>query len=238
MFRKSDLRMFFPASEYIIFAEHNNADSVAKGESGYGAKCDELRGFVFEPLRAYLAKEQNRAGLSTQDVAEAWRIHTGNTNRTGMAGHWFEKVQWVLPTQENYAWLRALFNRNGKTDFLRREYEDLRREYEDLRREYEDLRRPFSVTPKDQYTDVWTFPTVQVHKGKHPCEKPLDLISHIVRVSSRPNALVLDTFTGSGVVGEACRIYGRKFIGVDSSEHWCRRTVERLQQQCLPLGVT
>ena len=83
-----------------------------------------------------------------------------------MAGHWFERVQWTLPTAENYEWLRGLFS----AEYLRREYEDLRREYEDLRREYEGLRRPFSVTARDQYSDVWEFDPVQGYPGKHPCE--------------------------------------------------------------------
>jgi site-specific DNA-methyltransferase (adenine-specific) len=42
-------RSFFPNNERIIFAEHYGADNIAKGEAGYVSKCDELRGFVFEP---------------------------------------------------------------------------------------------------------------------------------------------------------------------------------------------
>ena len=58
MFEKAALRAPFPASETIIFAEQFGADNMAKGEAGYGANCDELRGFVFEPLRAYLDGER------------------------------------------------------------------------------------------------------------------------------------------------------------------------------------
>lgn len=39
MFRKEDLRSFFPASESIIFAEHFGADNAAKGEAVSGAGC-------------------------------------------------------------------------------------------------------------------------------------------------------------------------------------------------------
>ncbi|MCB1719584.1 MAG: site-specific DNA-methyltransferase, partial [Candidatus Competibacteraceae bacterium] len=141
MFKKSDLRCFFPASETIIFAEHYGADNIAKGEAGYIAKCDELRGFVFEPLRAYLDGERIRAGFTPEECNEA----CGHRREGGMAGrHYFSPSQWCLPTAANYAKLREAFNANGG-EYLRREYEDLRREYEDLRREYEDLRRPFSV---------------------------------------------------------------------------------------------
>jgi site-specific DNA-methyltransferase (adenine-specific) len=244
MFDKETCRSYFPASESIIFAEHFGADNMAKGEAGYAAKCDELRGFVFEPLRAYLSSERDRAGMTTADVAESWRVKTGNSNRTGMAGHWFERVQWSLPTQENYEWLRAVLNAhaNGSGpvlarpyEYLQREYEDLRAEFEDLRREYEDLRRPFNVTADVPFTDVWTFPTVNTYPGKHPCEKPLAMMEHVVRTSSREGDIVLDTFSGSGTTARAALNLRRRAIVGDSDMHWCRWTADRCAQEVLNL---
>jgi adenine-specific DNA-methyltransferase len=229
-------RSWFPDNERLIFAEHYGADNIAKGEAGYAAKCDDLRGFVFEPLRSYLVLERNRAGLSTADVDEAWRIKTNNTNRTWQAGHWFGQVQWYLPTAENYVWLRTTFSRlNHGGDYLRREYEDLRREYEDLRREYEDLRReyedlrrPFAVTADVPYTDVWTFPTVASYPGKHPCEKPQALLRHIITASSKPGAVVLDAFMGGGSTGEAAQALGREFIGIEIGAHYFAQAERRI----------
>ena len=218
---KDTLRRFFEQKEEIIFAEHYGADGYAKGEAGYGAKCDELRGFVFEPLRAYLAGERDRAGLTTRQIAEEYQRKTGSRTVTGMAGHWLERVQWTLPTAENYQWLRETFSRlNHGGQYLRREYEDLRREYEDLRREYEDLRRPFNVTADVPYTDVWTFATVQSYPGKHPAEKPQALLRHIIEASSKPGAVVLDAFAGSGSTGLAAQALGRGFIGIEKGRHW------------------
>ncbi|TXH41312.1 MAG: site-specific DNA-methyltransferase [Desulfurellales bacterium] len=217
---KEGQRQFFPVSEAIIFAEHKGADNMAKGEAGYAAKCDELRGFVFEPLRTYLVTERDQAGFTNRRIDEAFREKTGNP-KSGMAGHWFGRSQWALPTAENYAWLRELFSRGDGHEYLRREYED-------LRREYEDLRRPFSVTTDVPYTDVWTFPTVSTRSGKHSCEKPLDMIEHIVRASSRPGAVVLDSFAGSGVVGEAAIRLGRSFVGIEADPKWVERARARL----------
>jgi adenine-specific DNA-methyltransferase len=228
---KEDLRTFFPASETIIFAEQVGADNMAKGEAGYVAKCDELRGFVFEPLRSYLAGERDRAGWTTRRVAEAFQVKTGSRTVTGMAGHWFEQVQWTLPTRQNYEWLRELFAGDylrREYDDLRREYDDLRREYDDLRREYDDLRRPFTVTADVPYTDVWSFKTVSTYPGKHPCEKPLDLMRHIVAASSRPGGVVLDCFCGSGSTLEAAASLGRQYIGIDADEKWCEWSRDRL----------
>jgi len=213
---KEALRSFLSPWESCIFAEHYGADNIAKGEAGYAAKCDELRGFVFEPLRAYLDGERERAGWSVRRVAEEYQKVTGSRTVTGMAGHWFGQVQWALPTAANYAWLRELF----AGDYLRREYDYLRREYEDLRREYEDLRRPFSVTADVPYTDVWTFPTVQAYAGKHPCEKPQSLLRHIIAASSRPDALILDSFAGGGSTVDAAHAMGRRVIGIELDAQW------------------
>lgn len=209
---KEALRSFFPASETIIFAEQFGADNMAKGEAGYGAKCDELRGFVFEPLRAYLDGERERAGFSFEAVRSA----VGCAPGSGLPSHWFTRSQWMLPTKANYEKLREAFN-------ARAAGEHLRREYEHLRREYEDLRRPFTVSAEVPYTDVWEFQTVAAYPGKHPCEKPADMAEHIVNASSRPGALVADFFCGSGVfLAEAVRL-GRRAIGCDMSPKWARR---------------
>ncbi len=218
---KDCLRRFFEQKENIIFAEHFGADNAAKGEAGYGAKCDELRGFVFEPLRAYLNTERNRAGLSVADIDTEWQVI--RQSKGCMAGHWFGIAQWELPTLANYTWLRDLFNGggNGSGPYLTRDHED-------LRREYEDLRRPFNVTADVPYTDVWDFPTVQAYPGKHPCEKPLAMMEHIVRASSREGDVVLDCFAGSGVTGEACQRLGRRFVGIEKDEHWAAEARKRI----------
>lgn len=212
MFTKEGLRSPFPASESIIFAEHFSADNMAKGEAGYERKCDELRGFVFEPLRAYLDGERIAAGLTPEQV----NVICGFRENGGMAGrHWFSASQFAMPTEKSYLAVREATGR-------------FCREYEDLRREYEDLRRPFSVTADVPYTDVWDFPTVQAYKGKHVCEKPLALMLHVIRSSTREGATVLDCFSGSAATGEACLRLGRRFIGVEKDEHWVNEGRKRL----------
>jgi adenine-specific DNA-methyltransferase len=228
---KEVLRTYFPNTERIVFAEQQGVDLMAMGESGYEAQCAALRGVVFEPLRAYLAAERDKAGWTTRRVAEAFQDRTGSRTVTGMAGHWFDSATtWQLPTEHNYHWLRGLFG----VHHLRREYADLRLEYEALRIRYDEacraqehLRRPFGVTADVPYTDVWTFPTVQAYDGKHPCEKPREMMDHIIAASSRPGDLVLDCFLGSGVSGEAAVSLGRRFIGVEMGDyiHAARRRI-------------
>lgn len=220
---KEALRRFFPETEYIVFAEHYGADNIAKGEAGYAAKCDELRGFVFEPLRKYLDDERKRAGLKTEQVGEIIGSY--------MYRHYFSMSQWELPTEENYLKMREGFNRaNNSSEYLRREYEY-------LRREYEDLRRPFSVSRDVPYTDVWMFPPVMAYPGKHVCEKPLSLMKHIVSASSKPSAHVLDCFMGSGSTGVAAVQLGRRFTGIEIDSKWCERASARIEAQQLELPV-
>ena len=226
---KEELRGFFPQTERIIFAEQKGADLAAKGLSQYASKCAEARAFIFEPLRAYLASEWKRAGLKCEQANEA----CGTASMA--ARHYFATSQWCLPTQAHYKRLQEYANRQApgdylrrEYDYLRREYEDLRREYEDLRREYEDLRRPFAVTRDVPYTDVWRFQTVPPGKGKHICEKPGALLEHIISTSTKPGAVVLDCFAGSGATGEACYHLGRQFIGIEK----CARNAQIASTRC------
>ena len=215
MFRKEDLRAPFPASESIIFAEHYGADNIAKGEAGYLAKCDELRGFVFEPLRAYLDKERIAAALTPDEV----NTICGFREKGGMAGrHWFNASQFAMPTEKSYLAVRAATG-------------CFQRPYEDLRREYEDLRRPFSVTADVPYTDVWDFPTVQAFKAKHVCEKPIALMRHILKCSGKPGLTVFDGFIGSGTTLRAAKDLQMKAIGCDLSARDCETAANRLRQQ-------
>jgi adenine-specific DNA-methyltransferase len=232
---KESLRSFFPASESIIFAEHYGADNMAKGEAGYVAKCDDLRGFVFEPLRAYLAGEWERAGLKREDANKG-------CGTASMASHFFSRSHWRLPTEQHYEALRKYANAQGgeflrreheslrrEYEFLRREYESLRREYEFLRREYEFLRRPFNVTPDVPYTDIWDFKTVAAYPGKHPCEKPVELMRHIISTSTRPGMTVLDCFMGGGSTGVACALEGREFIGIELDDGYFTAAEQRIR---------
>ena len=217
---KEVLRRYFDDAEIIFFCEHYGADNIAKGEAGWGAKCDELRGFVFEPIRAYLAGEWQRAGFKFEQANEA-------CGTASMAGrHFFSTSQWCLPTAEHYANLQRYANRNGG-EYLRREYEYLRREYEDLRREYEDLRRPFFATPSRPFTSVWHYETVQSYAGKHPAEKPYPMVRDVVLASSRADMLCGDFFAGSGVFGRACRDLGRRVVLCDQSEEWAYKATQR-----------
>ena len=209
--RKEDLRSFFAASENIVFAEQYGADSSARGEAGYQIKCDELRGFVFEPLREYFVHEKKRCGITSKEIREGMKKLTGK--RYVFERHTFSTSQWNFPTKEQYEAARELFNAKGG-DFLRKDYEE-------LRKDYEELRRPFRVTKDVPYTDVWTYEVVRHYKGKHICEKPLRMLQDIIRASSRPGDVVMDCFAGSGNTGLAAESLGRDSILIEKDPVRC-----------------
>ena len=86
------------------------------------------------------------------------------------------------------------------------------------------------MTADVPYTDVWTFPTVQAYAGKHPCEKPLAMMRHIIEVSSKPEATVLDCFMGSGTTGVACINTNRKGIMIEKDPHYFKIGSERVER--------
>lgn len=226
MFDKDIMRGYFPASEAIIFAEQYGADSpyqdaLIDGNSTYWGACESGKRSVFGD---YLSEEFKKAGVTNRQIAALFPSATGGL--TGCVSNWL--LGYNCPTPEQYQRMRDYLNQSGEYEFLRREYEflrreyeDLRREYEDLRREYEDLRRPFNVSADVPYTDVWDFATVNTYPGKHPCEKPAAMMQHIIEASSRPGALVLDCFCGSGATLKAAYQLGRDYIGCDMDAAWC-----------------
>jgi site-specific DNA-methyltransferase (adenine-specific) len=69
-------------------------------------------------------------------------------------------------------------------------------------------------------TDVWwhtIVPTSGREKTGYPTQKPLGVLSRIVRVHSLPGDVVLDFFAGSGTSGEAAARHGRGFVLVDNN---------------------
>jgi adenine-specific DNA-methyltransferase len=231
--KKDELRSFLSPWEAVIFAEQ-------RGDL-YGEMEKALHKEVYAPLGRYIQLERERAGFtrSQVEVALGFVSRTDPTRGTALCYRWEEGA--CLPTEEVYNRLRDVLNQSGDYEYLRRDYEELRRDYEELRRDYEELRRPFALSDGTSWADRWDFPAVQPYPGKHPCEKPLPLLRHIIAASTRPGALVLDCFAGSGNTGIAARQLGRDFIGCDASPVWvvrgARRIADAALQAELPLGA-
>jgi len=238
---KESLRAFFPATEKIVFAGHYGAEGFAKGLAGYASKCAELKGQVFGPLIDYFIRARDAMNISAKEINQA--------TESKMCSHWFSRSQWQLPGSVQYEQLQQLFHRKAmemgivspltgdhsglteKYQGLKAHYSELRHEYDDLRQQYENLRRPFRVTREVPYIDVWTFAPVASYPGKHPCEKPADLMEHIIATSSRPGDVVADFFMGSGATIKAAKRLGRRAIGVELEEERFLQTKSEIEAE-------
>jgi len=92
----------------------------------------------------------------------------------------------------------------------------------------QDLKESF--TPEE---DVWYFPrvcgTFKERAGWHGCQMPEQLLGRIIRVSSNPDDIVLDPFTGSGSTLVVAKKLGRRWIGFELSEKYASKAKLRLQ---------
>lgn len=59
----------------------------------------------------------------------------------------------------------------------------------------------------------------------HPTQKPLNVIENLIKIHSNENDLICDLFAGSGVVGLACKILNRNFIGSEIEKEYYDKAV-------------
>ena len=65
--------------------------------------------------------------------------------------------------------------------------------------------------------------------GLHPTQKPVDLLTYLVRTYTNEGDVVLDNCMGSGTTGVACVSTGRSFIGFEKDEKYFSIAKERLE---------
>lgn len=85
-----------------------------------------------------------------------------------------------------------------------------------------------------QMRSVWTIPTPpQKEKifGKHPTQKPLELLRRIIQASSNKGETILDPFAGSCTTGVASLELERKFIGIEMEKEYLELGIKRLENE-------
>lgn len=90
----------------------------------------------------------------------------------------------------------------------------------------------FIKKPGLQMRSVWAMGTPKPNEkkhGKHPTQKPVDLLVRIVLASTNKGDIVLDPFTGSSTTGIASVLNDRKFIGIDMEKKYLDLSIKRLK---------
>ena len=204
------LRIFQQNWEGCLFAQKGD-DTDAQNQSGYERACDALHKKVYQPIGNYFKQARLAAGLNYRQIA--------NSIGRDLALYLRWEEGSSLPNAVDYAKCQALFPPT-----------ELRKDYEELRKDYEELRRPFLPYDPRMKSDNWVYDTVGGYFGKHPCEKPISLMAHIVGSSSKTDQTILDPFMGSGTTGVAAIQLGRKFIGIEREEKYFNIAVKRIEQ--------
>ena len=174
----------------------NNSEEIIFAEQ-FGMDTETFESRIYKPIVNYLDNARLEASLTIMKCNHI----LGNC----MGNHYFNNSQHRPITEEAYTKLR--------------EHMDLK-PYEEIKKEYEQLRRTFNLTDGNPYNNTWHFKQTPSIKDRHPCEKPEELINHIINTSSKENDLVVDMFCGSCVVPKCCDKLNRKCIAGDVDDKY------------------
>jgi len=64
----------------------------------------------------------------------------------------------------------------------------------------------------------------------HITVKPIKIMEHLLKIFSKPNAVVLDPFMGSGTTGIACKKLERNFIGIELDKEYYLIAKKRINE--------
>ncbi|MGE9268683.1 MAG: DNA-methyltransferase [Verrucomicrobiales bacterium] len=163
------------------------------------------------PFGLYLKEMRTKAGMSTYALTELIGAY-GKVNHGGAVSNW--EAGRNTPSRDQYSKMCDAIIATGKVSYMI---------------PYEDIIRKFSVDKEKEFTDVWTFPSVKPYKGKHPAEKPLDMLIHAIEATTYEGDIVLDCFAGSGSTAVASIMSGRRSIAMEIDEKWLPVISERIK---------
>jgi site-specific DNA-methyltransferase (adenine-specific) len=96
---------------------------------------------------------------------------------------------------------------------------------------YEAMR---TVAGGKQMKTVWKIATpsrMEKEFGKHPTQKPVELVERCLLASTKPGDLVLDPFMGGGTTAVAAVKIGRRIVGIDEDAAYVDLAKRRLRQR-------
>ncbi len=73
-------------------------------------------------------------------------------------------------------------------------------------------------------------PASEKRYGKHPTQKPEQLMEHFIKVLSNMNDTVMDPFMGSGTSGVVAKRHKRNFIGIELNEDYFKAASKRIEE--------
>ena len=83
-----------------------------------------------------------------------------------------------------------------------------------------------------QMRNMWDIPSTSTSEkkhGKHPSQKPIELINRLVIGGSNKGDIIIDPFMGSGTLPVVALTANRKFIGIDNDKQYCDLALRRIR---------
>ncbi len=169
------------------------------------------QGNLYRSYFGNLLKEaRQQAGLTMKQLTELTGDY-GRVNHGGAVSNW--EAGRNTPSQEQYTKIVDALQSTGKISCFP---------------PYEDAIRPFVMDSSKEFTDVWNFPSVRPYRGKHPAEKPIAMLEHIIEATTFPGDIVLDCFAGSGSTLAAALRLGRRGVAMEIEPQWTAYIASRL----------
>ena len=163
-------------------------------------------------IRKLLKEQQKKLGLSSKEINERLGV---KSNGGGMWSIYTGKnICEQVPTKELWEKLQ---------NALEFEYN------------YDLITQTFN--PIMGLTDVWTDINFYSEERYHPTQKPLKLISRLIKASSNENDLVVDPFIGAGSTALSAIELKRKYIGFDISPAYIEIVKKRIKDQKANLSL-
>ncbi|HOU75932.1 MAG TPA: site-specific DNA-methyltransferase [Candidatus Dojkabacteria bacterium] len=146
--------------------------------------------------------------------------------------HFLNDIAWFKPNAAPNLSCR-FFTASHETLIWARKNKKSRHTFNYERMKYGDWPEDQIKKPGLQMRSVWSMGTpkpIEKKFGKHPTQKPIDLLKRIVLASTSEGDTILDPFTGSSTTGLAAYLYGRKFIGIDTEKEFLDLSVKRFEE--------
>ena len=98
------------------------------------------------------------------------------------------------------------------------------------------MRNLWQFTEKEEaqtVDNIWEISSPQkIEKkfGKHPTQKPIELLKRIILASTQENDLILDPFCGSSTTGVAATLLNRRYVGIDFEKEYLELSKKRFKE--------
>ena len=89
------------------------------------------------------------------------------------------------------------------------------------------------INNNKQMKDVWTTSLTKPSEkkcGKHPTQKPLEILDRIILASTKEKDLILDPFCGSSTTGISAVRLNRRYIGIDNEKEYIELSIRRYKK--------